>query len=271
MMAPRRVVSRLGLLALLAASSGCTTLGPMPATTGVAWAPAARPDVTLGLAAVPGYYLSSAVQRDAKGASVQQATVLVEPDRWVSAPGIALGARYVGKGEQGGYLEPMLAYRTHLDESARWSAGGALYGTHGKGESKRASYDAWRGGAELGADLRVTPDSHWLELHLLASASLTALSAQGEYCLDAQGRYGVDCGDPPAPLSSASVKGFYPAVTGVLAFETGRHLESIFHGLRLELEGSAGTQPTVVAAEQDSARPFVAIGGGLSLGLGATK
>jgi len=255
-------------LALLLATSGCTTLGPMPATTGASFAPAARPDVTLSAGAVPGYFLSTSVQQEEKGASVWQGSVLVEPDRWIGLPGAVIGGRYVGKSDQGGYPEPMLGYRTRLGEERRLALGGLLYGTHASGESERASYEAWRGGGEVGADFRITPESHWLELHVFGSAALTALSAEGEYCLDADLRYGVDCNEMLLPVS-AEARGFYPSFDAGLGFEVARHLSSVFHGVRLDLQIGAGTMPTVVGAEQTSARTYAAVGGGLSVGLGA--
>ena len=251
----------------LVLTSACTTLGPMPATTGASFAPAARPDVTLSAGALPGYYLSSAVQEEAKGTSIGQASILVDPDRWIDLPGAVIGGRYVGEDDNGGYPEGMLGYRAHVDGDKRLALGGLLYGTHGSGQSKRASYQAWRVGAELGSDFRVTPESHWLELHVFGSAALTALSAEGEYCLDAELRYGLDCGEMQIPVS-AEARGLYPSFDAGLGFEVARHLDSVFHGVRLDLQIGAGTMPTVVGAEQASARTYAALGGALSLGLG---
>jgi hypothetical protein len=256
------------LLFVALTGAGCTTLGPMPSTTGASFAPAARPDVTLSAGVMPGYYLSSAVQQEGKGTAIGQGSVLVEPDRWIDLPGALIGGRYVGKSEQGGYAEPMLGYRSFLGEAQRLSVGGLLYGTRAAGESKGASYEAWRVGGELGSDFRVTPHSHWLELHASASVALTALSANGEYCLDEQLRYGVDCGEMQVPVS-ASAGGFYPSLNGGLGLEIARELDSVFHGLRLDLLAGAGTMPTLVGAEQTSARTYATLGGALSLGLGA--
>jgi hypothetical protein len=255
-------------LTMLALTSGCTTLGPMPATTGASFAPAARPDVTVGAAELPGYFLSSSVRQDAKGTPVGQASVLVEPDRWLDLPGAVIGGRYVGKSDQGGYPEPMLGYRSYLDDGKRLALGALLYGTRGSGESKRASYQAWRVGSEVGSDFRITPESHWLELHVFGSAALTAVSAEGEYCLDEQLRYGVDCGDMQVPVS-ADARGFYPSFDAGLGLEVARHLDSVIHGVRLDLQIGAGTMPTVVGTEQTRARTYAALGGGVSLGLGA--
>jgi hypothetical protein len=253
--------------AALGLTSACTTLGPMPATTGASFAPAARPDVAVSVAAVPGYYLSSAVREDAKGTPIAQASVMVEPDRWIDLPGAVLGARYVGQSDKGGYPEPMLGYRAYLGDDRRLALAGMGFGTRGKGESERASYEAWRAGGEIGSAFRITPESHWLELHIFGSAALTALSAEGAYCLDVDLRYGVDCGEAQV-TSSAEAGGLYPSFDAGFGFEVARHLDSAFHGVRLDLQIGAGTMPSVVSAEQTSARTYASLGGGLSVGLG---
>src|SRR5262245_56063744 len=48
------------------ALTGCTALGPMPATTAVAPLPAGRPSFEVQVGALPGYYLSSSVQQESK-------------------------------------------------------------------------------------------------------------------------------------------------------------------------------------------------------------
>jgi hypothetical protein len=251
----------------VALSSACTTLGPMPATTGASFAPATRPDVTLSAGVMPGYYLSSSVQQEGKGTSIGQASLLVEPDRWIDLPGAVIGGRYVGEDDNGGYPEPLVGYRAHLGEEKRLALGGLLYGTRGSGASKRASYRAWRVGGELGSDFRVTPQSHWLELHVFGSAALTGLSAEGKYCLDEQLRYGVDCGEMQEPVD-AEANGFYASVDAGLGFELARHLESVFHGLRLDLHAGAGTMPALAGAAQTSARTYSALGAALGVSLG---
>ena len=46
------------LLLIVVVVSGCTTLGPMPATTGVAAIPSGRPGVEAQIGVVPSYHLS---------------------------------------------------------------------------------------------------------------------------------------------------------------------------------------------------------------------
>ncbi len=253
---------------------GCTTLGPMPAATGIPAEPATRPDFDLSVAALPGYYLSSAVRSDGEGTPIKQASVTFEPDRWISLPGLVGAARYVGEKAQGGYLEPMLGYRTFADAEQRLAFAGFAFGTHASGESKGASFSATRAGAELGVEYRLTPSSHWLELHVLASAMLTGLDASGDYCLDSALRYGVDCSDDPAnpsPRRSVDAGGFYPSVNGGFALESADHLHSFFHGIRFALLAGAGSMPTIVGGTQSDAKAYTSLGGALALGFGPSE
>src|SRR5262245_20025527 len=133
--------------------TGCTALGPMPATTAVAPLPAGRPSLELQVGALPGYYLSSAVQQESKGAAISQAAILVEPDSVIHVPGLIVGGRYVGDSNKGGYPEPMVGYRTFLDGEKRIAATAVGYATHGSGSARGASYAVTRGGAEAGVDL----------------------------------------------------------------------------------------------------------------------
>jgi hypothetical protein len=257
-------------LAILA-MTGCTTLGPMPATTAAASLPAGRPSVEVQGAAVPGYYLSSAVQKEAKGASISQAALLIEPDNIIHVPGLIVGGRYVGDSSKGGYPEPMLGYRAFVDADDRIAVSAVGFATHGSGSVKGASYAATRGGAEGGIDLRATPESKWFELHVLGGASLTGIRAEGTYCVDAEGAYGVDCPDMMPKFQHAGVGGFYSAATGGIAVDMGRHLSGEFHGGRVELLIGGGTMPRVTGGVQQSAQSFASAGLALSLGFGEAK
>jgi hypothetical protein len=250
------------------AMTGCTALGPMPATTAVAPVAAGRPSFELQVGALPGYYLSSSVQKDAKGAAISQAAILVEPDSILHVPGLVVGGRYVGDSSKGGYPEPMLGYRTFVDEDKRLAVAAVGYATHASGSAKSASYEATRGGAEAGLDFRATPESKWFEVHLLAGASMTGLKAEGTYCVDAEGAYGVDCPDTMRTFQHATAGGFYPAATGGVTFDVGRHFNGEFHGGRVELLVGGGTMPKVVSGTQESARSFASAGLAVSLGFG---
>lgn len=262
---------RLASLLPILLSVGCTTLGPMPAVTAQPVVPTPRPGVEGQVAAVPGYFISSAVQEDARGTPVQQGSLMFEPGELIGLPGLSGGGRYVGKPEEGGYFEPMLRYRLGLDDSGVFSGGVVAYGTHASGESNGASYEATRAGAEVGVDVRATPESEWIELHFAGSLGLTGLDAEGKYCLDADGRWGVDCQDPPQNFTTASASGFYPSAGGAIALDLGRHLDGILHGARIAAHGAVGRMPRVKEAEQVDAETFTAAGLSVTLGLGAKK
>jgi hypothetical protein len=264
-----RLFSVAVLLGMSSFAAGCTTLGPMPATSGASVVPAGRPDVRLSATLTPGYYLSTATQESSEATAVRQLGADFEPDRWISLPGLHAGVRYVGEPSEGGYAEPQLGYRRSLDAEGRFAVGVLAYGGYASGSAKGASFEATRGGGEIGANARVTPQSSLVELHVSASAALVGLSSEGSYCLDSQGRYGVDCGEPPTALVDAEASGLYPSITGGLALEAGRHLDSPFHGVRLELLGSAGSMPRVEYGQQASARAYYSAGAGISVALGA--
>jgi hypothetical protein len=248
--------------------SGCTALGPMPATTAVGSAPVQRPGLELQVGALPGYYLSSAVQPNPKGTAIAQAAVLVEPDSIIHVPGLVVGGRYVGDSEKGGYPEPMAGYRAFLDENKQVGLSAIGYATRGSGSSKGASYAATRGGAEAGIDFRATPESKWVELHLLGTASVTGISAEGFYCVDAEGAYGVDCPDMMPKIQHATAGGIYPSATGGLSLDFARRFNGEFHGGRLELVVGGGTMPRVTHGQQESPHAYASAGLALSLGFG---
>lgn len=243
----------------------------MPATTGLSAVPVPRPGVELQVAAVPGYFLSSAVQEQAEGAAFGQLALMLEPGEWIRAQGLAIGARYVGNEGSDGYFEPMLRYRMALDGDDRFSAAAIGFGTHARGEHEGASYSATRGGLELGLNARVTPRSRWAELHATLSATATALAADGKYCLDSDQRFGVDC--PAGSLASISAEagGVYPSATAMLSLDFGRHLGGPLHGGTLGLLGSVGSMPRVEFGTQSEPVAYTAAGLSLTLGLGASE
>ncbi|HEY2409718.1 MAG TPA: hypothetical protein VGI10_27120 [Polyangiaceae bacterium] len=259
----RSVYAALAVFAL----SGCTALGPMPATTGISYVQEQRPDISLQGGFVPGYYLSTAVQENHNAAALGQIAALFEPDHWLSAPGLIVGARRAGSNESKPSLEPMIGYRTKLDADNRFNAGAVGFGTYAQGSKNGASFSATHGGVEGGLDARLTPTSKWLELHLNGSASFTALHASGIFCTDAQGQYGVDCGTG-TPLTSAEASGIYPSVNGGLALDFARHNPIFFHGGRLAVDAGAGTMPTVIAGAQHNAKPYAYGGVTLTVALG---
>ncbi|MES1204359.1 MAG: hypothetical protein ABUS79_00345 [Pseudomonadota bacterium] len=253
------------------APSGCTALGPMPATTGVSAVPAARPGGEIGVGIVPGYYLSSGTQTSPGGAGLLHASLLLEPDRLIRLPGVVVGARHVGDDGNGGFFEPLAGYRCHLDDDQRIAAMAIGYFTHASGAHDGASYSATRGGAELGFDLRATPRNRAIELHANVAAALTALSASGRYCQDPVSQTATTCGVPPMNLTSVSGGGMYPSASVGLSLDFARHLGVFFHGGRLALVFSTGTMPTVIAGRQGDAHWYGSGGASLTLGFGSSR
>jgi hypothetical protein len=249
-------------------AGACTTLGPMPAATLVSALPAARPEVEVQVAAAPGYFLSSGATADPKGSAIPQLEALFEPDRLI-VPGLFIAGRAVGAKESGTIVEPILGYRHAFGDG--FALGALVYGSHASTTTKHATYSATRVGAEVAGDALVTGVSRWVELHLTAAISLTGLSGDGSYCLDANSQYGVDCPDPPTNLTSARGDGAYPSGSAGVALEILRHHDSVFHGGRLALVGVAGTMPTFVGGAQADATPYVSLGLSLSLAVGATE
>lgn len=251
--------------------AGCTALGPMAATTGIAPVPAGRPSFEGSVGAMPGHYLSAGVQADPKGAAIGQAAILVEPDSIIHVPGLVVGGRYVGSATSGGYPQPILGYRTYVGSDHMVAVSALGYATHGSGSRKNAEYSATHGGAEAGVDFRVTPEYEWFELHLGATASLTGISAQGTYCVDSESRYGVDCPDMPTSRTTASAGGLYPSGVGLVAIDVGRRLKGEFHGARVALMMGGGTMPRVVSGQQEGAQPYGSAGLSLTVGLGEAR
>ncbi len=237
---------------------GCTSLGPMPATTGQSFVPAPRPGAELQAGLAPGYYLSEATRQGPRGTAIGQVAGMIEPGDAIGLPGLALGGRVVDGGDGAAYGEPMLRYRAALDP--RISLGAVAFGTYAKGEATGAAYSMTRGGVELGYDLRITPESVWAELHAFSSFTLTGLDATGRYCTDADG-YGIDCADGTAGTVSGSASGVFPSLTGGAALDFGRHLGGIFHGGRVALMAGGGAMPRVVDGKQKDERAGYFTGG----------
>ncbi len=258
----RRLLAIVGLLA-----SGCTTLGPMPAATGVSAVPAARPEGELGFSAAPASYLSSGAVADPKGAAVPQVTALFDPDRLI-LPGLILAARGVASGGAGGFVEPMLGYRRALTD--RFAGAVVVYGTHASGAQNGARFDADRYGAELDADVRVTGASRWAELHVAWGVALTGVSGNGRYCVDERG-YCVDCGAMPAATVDAVGSGAYVTGNAALVVDLFRHRESWFHGGRVAFGVAGGTMPTWRNGVQGDAATYATLGLHVSWAVGAER
>lgn len=256
--------------ALLGVLGGCTTLGPTPAMTGIPTPPLERPGVEVQVAAVPGYFLSGAVSEEPKAAVLPQVAAVFEPDELIEVPGLLAGARYAGDADSGGALEPVLGYRTFLDDDKRFSLAALGFAAYASAADNGASFTAFRGGLEAGVDARLTPASNYAELHTNLGLTFTGLSADGDYCLGTGGVYGVDC---PAErtermLVHASASGVFPSAHAGASLDFARHLRSPFHGVRLALDFTGGTMPTVRSGQQHSAQIYGTGGLSLTVGLG---
>jgi hypothetical protein len=239
--------------------------------TGIPTPPLERPGVQLQAAFVPGYYLSSTVTDEPKAAQLPQLAGVLEPDELIHVPGLLAGARYAGNTNAGAALEPLLGYRTYLDDDKRFSLATLGFLAYADGAQKGASFTALRGGLDAGVDARLTPPSHYAELHTNLGATFTALNADGQYCLGPDGRYGVDCPtDGSAAPVSASASGIFPSAHAGLALDFAGRLRSPFQGVRLAADVAGGTLPTVVAGQQQSAKLFGSAGLSLTVGMGAS-
>jgi hypothetical protein len=254
------------LLAVLI-GSGCTTLGPMPATTGVAAIPAGRPGVEAQAGIVPSYHLSSSVSQ-AHGSTTGQAAFLVEPDRWVSAPGLLVGGRLFGQGKDTP-VEPLIGYRRLLDE--QFAVGVVGYATSKRASAQGADYHAFRAGAEVAADGQIAALTSWLSLHSQAAVALTRVVASGGYCVDETGA-AKDCtdGDSAGDMTAvAAIRGVYPSATATVALDVGRTPGGTFHGGRFAVMLAAGLMPRAEGGVQRDAHGYFSVGGTLTLALGS--
>jgi hypothetical protein len=268
---PANLAIRVGAFALLTGPlCACTTLGPMPAMTGVPTVPLERPGIELQGALVPGYYLSSTATEKPKATQLPQLVGVFEPDELLHVPGLFAGARYAGDSSSGAALEPLLGYRTFLDDEQRLSLAAVGFAAYASAEKAGASFTALRGGLEAGVDARLTPTSHYAELHANLGATVTALSADGQYCVDDDRRYGIDCPSDGSRLPiSASVSGIFPSGHAGLSLDFGRHLHAPFHGVRVALDAAGGSLPTLIDGQEQGAKLFGSGGLSVTLGLGA--
>lgn len=248
-----------GSTALLAA---CTTLGPMPMTTGISAVPGERSggEVTAGI--VPVFRLSdSASGKDRSGNTLPAAGALFDPGKWLGLPGLFVSARVWGKNGDTS-LEPQLGYRTALDD--RWSIGGVVYGTKMADDDNGASYKATRAGGEAMVDARLTDGTAWLTVHAQGSLAATYIKASGTYCYQASSGNGQDCAeDGSVPMVDGKLSGVFPAATLSLAVDVGHRPQGNFHSARLAAMFGGGWMPRIVNGDQRSGDPYLS--GGLSL------
>lgn len=262
---------RLNFLTFLAVvATGCTTLGPMPMSTGVSAVPVGRPSVEVSAGVMPGFFLSDAAQEHldspTSGTPIGEKHVMIEPDRLLGTKGLIVGARAVGDGD---VVEPMVGYRRRLDPNFSVLAiGYAGKGSAGDKDGTDAYYEATRVGGELTVDFMVGEPI--LSFHLFGSLSSTYVNAHGRYCVGGDG-WGRDCEDDSRRVD-AEIKGVYTAANAGIAIDIARRPTGYLHEIRLLAMGSFGVMPRLFDGEQQpSKQTFESFGLAVQFGIGAEK
>jgi hypothetical protein len=263
---PFRTTHLLSPLAI--ALAACTTLGPVAGTTAIAPVEAGRTTVEVSAGGVPGFNLSQATQEEVKGAPIKQLAAVLEPAAMLGVPGLVLGGRALGTSGDV-QVEPMIGYRRSFGADGNVSGMAVVHGTHASASKNGASYEATRIGGELAADYRVFGAQPWIEPHVFATVSASHVSADGEYCADANG-YGRDC-DSPDTTIDGHVSGVYPMATAGVALHGIAHRESWFHGARAAAMIGAGAMPRVIDGESERMQAYLTFGIMVSVAVGAAK
>ena len=247
--------------------TACTTLGPMPATTGISALPAERPSGELQAAMMPVFNLSDSTREKDPGPQVSpQLSALFEPDHLLGTKGLILGARTWGE-EGDSPIEPMVGLRRKLDE--RIAIAGIAYGTVVRGASRGASYRANRLGGELAVDALLLPMG-WLDLRLQATVAATYIGATGRYCVLANGE-GTDCDDYSREING-EVSGIFPSATAGAAIDFARQSTGVFHGARIAFLAAVGATPRLRdGIQQPTKDTYRSFGLSLTLGLGSER
>lgn len=253
---------------LLALVTGCTTLGPMPTTTGISGVPGERTAGEVSGGLMPIFRLSSAASGDDRnGKTTPIVGALFDPAKIV--PGLFVSARLWGEhGDTG--LEPQVGYRRHLDD--RFSVGGVVYGTRMSDDENGATYKATRFGGEAMVDAMVAELSELVQIHVQGAVAATYIKSSGTYCVDAATGNAIDCSqDQMLPTVDGRLSGVFPSATLQLALDAGHHTTGAFHSARLAGMVSAGWMPRVVDGDQRAGDPYISGGLSLTLALGAAQ
>lgn len=252
---------KLAILALTMAAA-CTTLGPMPATTGISAIPQARTGAEVQAGLVPGFHLSSAVQEDTHGEALKQISALF--DLAAIAPGVLVGARAFGD-DGDTIIEPYAGYRTKVSDLI--SVGGVAFGTANRSGDNGASYFATRVGAEVMADVELFAFTENAKVHAQLSGGATRIAARGTYC--SSGRFGTDCDDNGSDQQvTTHISGVYPSGTAQLSLDLARRPHGEIHNVSLAFMLSAGTMPKVESGKQIDNASYTSAGLLLTVGLG---
>ena len=247
--------------------SACTTLGPMPATTGISALPAERPSGEVQVAVMPVFFLSDTTQAEDPGSQASpQLSALFEPDHLLGTRGLILGARTWGEGGDSP-VEPMIGLRRKLDD--RIAIAGIAYGTRVRGASSGASYRANRLGGEVAVDALLLPMG-WLDLRLQATLAGTFIDASGRYCVLANGE-GTDCDDGSREVNG-EVSGLFPSATAGAALDIARRSSGVVHGVRIAFLAAIGATPRLRdGVQQPMKDTYRSFGLSLTLGLGSER
>ena len=213
---------------------------------------------------VPGFYASQSAQNEAKGAAIQNGSVLLDLDRWLPFRGLLVGGRVFGQSGDRPF-EPYVGYRQRIHDRV-------ALGVIGFGSSKRvekyASYHGFRIGGEAMVDVELYRANETFAVHAQGAISITRILASGRYCVDDQG-VGIDCDEDMTrnTIISGKFVSVYPAGTAQIALDLGRH-EGTFDGARLALLASAGQMPLVVGGEEQERDLYYHLGISLTVALG---
>ena len=255
---------------LIALAAGCTTLGPMPTTTGISAIPAGRPGGEIAASITPIFRLSdSASGDDADGNANPQLGALFDPDRLLGVPGLFVATRLWGEHGDNG-LEPQLGYRHRLDD--RLAILGVGYGTKMSDDENGATYKVTRIGIEGALDVKLVDLASWSSLHLQGALQATYLKSSGHYCIDEPTGNGRDCSeDQPIPMVDGKLSGVFPAGTVTLGLDLGRRVKGGFHVARLAGMFSVGWMPRVVNGMEKDGQTYITGGVSLTIGFGAAE
>lgn len=257
-------MNRAGLPLVLTA---CTSLGPMPATTGVSAIPLGRPGVEGAIGVVPGFMASQAAQDKAGSVAINNASFLLDVDRWLPAKGLLIGGRIFGKDGDTPF-EPTIGYRRRLIDAV--AIGVVGFGSTKRRDTQAATYHGVRLGGEAMADVKLYSPNEYVQLHAQGAVSVTHILASGVYCIDPATGAGEDCKQDTTQNTVISGKfvGVYPAATATLSVDVGGKREGVFNSIRLSLLGSAGQMPLVMFGAEHDTGMYYQLGASISVGVG---
>ena len=222
-------------------------------------------------AMVPGFYLSDGTKEDPGVWDVHsQLAAFFDPGEVLGpAKGLGVGLRYVGGADDAGFFEPMVRYRSYLDDDQRVALAAVGYFAYAEGSHRGASYEALRGGAELTVDVRLTPRNRWAELHVLGGASITGIGLEGSFCTNPDTGYGTDCDVDAGEVAGTHMDfaGAYPSAFVGISVDLFRGVP-VLHGVRLGATMAAGTMPSVKDGERQKDRGWYSWGVNVTIGLG---